>query len=75
MNKYTYEYQIQGEYPMGWEIVERKDNWKDALKVLLVCRENEPDIAFAIRKARTEEGDPIQEKDIIRDENGDEVEQ
>ncbi len=45
------EYEIQGNYGLGWECVTTEDTWKDAKAQVKCYRENES-YSFRIRKKR-----------------------
>lgn len=46
------EYNIQGDYGYGFEDVCCEDTWREARERLREYRENEPGVAFRIKKAR-----------------------
>lgn len=46
------EWEIQGRYARGWEMVTTEETWKDAKAQLKCYRENEPGTAFRSVKRR-----------------------
>lgn len=46
------EYEIQGNYGYGWEVLTTEDNSKDARDTLKCYRENEPSVPHRIKKRR-----------------------
>jgi hypothetical protein len=46
------EYEIQGDYGGGYEMVTTESTWRDARAQIKCYRENEPGIPFRIKKIR-----------------------
>jgi hypothetical protein len=46
------EYEIQGDYGQGFECVTAEETWTGAREQLKCYRENEPGVAFRIKKVR-----------------------
>ena len=46
------EYEIQGNYGYGWEVLTTEDNGKDARDTLKCYRENEPSTPLRVKKRR-----------------------
>ena len=51
------EYEIQGDYGYGWEMVTVEETWKEARKMLLCYQCNEPRARHRIKRKRV----PIEE--------------
>lgn len=47
------EYEVQGNYSFGWEMVTCENNFIEAKKRLKEYRENEPNISFRIKRVKT----------------------
>lgn len=54
-----YEYNVEGQYSGGWEVLTCSCNRKDALDILRDYRKNEPGTLFRIRKVRREVALPL----------------
>ena len=46
------EYDIEGDYGQGFEVVTCESTWKDAKAQIKIYRENEPGVAFRIKHHR-----------------------
>jgi hypothetical protein len=55
--KTTDEYEIQGNYGYGWEMVTTEETWKDARAQLRCYRENEPNASHRVKKIRVKKED------------------
>lgn len=49
------EYNIEGNYGYGWEMVMCEDNFLDARQRIKEYKENEPNISFRINRIRIKE--------------------
>lgn len=46
------EYDIEGNYGSGWEVVTCEETWSDAVEMRRCYRENEPGVPFRIKSRR-----------------------
>jgi hypothetical protein len=49
------DYEIQGNYKFGWEMVTTETNFIEAKKRLREYRDNEPNISFRIKRIKSED--------------------
>lgn len=49
------EYEVQGYYSFGWEMVTTETNFAEAKKRLKEYKDNEPNISFRIKRIKSED--------------------